>query len=488
MTRADERALLIIDGEVAQARLVSAIAARAGWRSRIAGHVDAALALLAEPQEPPFAAIIVDTTEPGREGVTTIELLREHAPHLPVLLLTAQNSVANAVSAMRAGAVDFLVKPLSPHRLLTALEAATGTADGELRPMAEKLAHPLPFDEIVGSAPDFRTALAIAAKAARARVPVLIEGESGVGKEVVGQAIHAASSRAKRPLIIVNCSAVPHNLVDSELFGHERGAFTGAFDRHIGKIQQAEGGTIVLDEVCELPLDAQVKLLRFIQTGEIQPLGGRGSTEVDVRVIAATNRNLLEEVAAGRFREDLYYRLAVVQFTIPPLRERVGDLPALSRHLLGRIAQQPGMRSLGITDEALSLLMSYRWPGNVRQLQNALFRAAVLCDGTALTAADFPEIAARSGDADADDDRALVRLEPGAVGRAGDHALPVERAFASARRDRGGRDPPCYRPLPGPHERSRPPPRHWSLHAVPQAWRAGHGQRGVARNSTLRSA
>ena len=227
-------------------------------------------------------------------------------------------------------------------------------------------------------------------------MPVLIEGESGVGKEVIAQAIHTASSRAKRPLIAINCGALTRNLVESELFGHERGAFTGAFDRYIGKFQQADGGTLFLDEVGELPLEAQVKLLRVLETGEVQPIGGRAIGDVDVRVIAATNRTLLDEVAAGRFREDLYYRLAVVQLTLPPLRERTGDIPALARHLLGRVAQQPGIGSLGITDEALSLLMSYRWPGNVRQLQNALFRAAVLCEGSALTTADFPEIARES--------------------------------------------------------------------------------------------
>jgi DNA-binding NtrC family response regulator len=227
-------------------------------------------------------------------------------------------------------------------------------------------------------------------------VPLLIEGESGVGKEVVAQAVHAASQRAKRPLVIVNCGAIPANLVESELFGHERGAFTGAFDRRVGHFDNADGGTLFLDEIGELPLEAQVKLLRVLQSGEIHPVGARGTRQVDVRVIAATNRTLLDEVAAGRFREDLYYRLAVVQVTIPPLRQRAADIPALARHLLTRIAAQPGMRGLGITDAALAMLIGFPWPGNVRQLQNALFRAAVLCDGDALTPADFPQIAQES--------------------------------------------------------------------------------------------
>jgi DNA-binding NtrC family response regulator len=195
------------------------------------------------------------------------------------------------------------------------------------------------------------------------------------------------------PMITVNCGAIPPNLVESDLFGHERGAFTGAFDRHVGKFMSANGGTIFLDEISELPLEAQVKLLRVLQEGEIQPVGARMPSQVDVRVIAATNKRLIEEVEAGRFREDLYYRLNVVQLTIPPLRERTGDVPALARHLLDRISAQPGMRSLGVTSEAITLLMRHDWPGNVRQLHNTLFRAAVLCEGDGLTPADFPQLA-----------------------------------------------------------------------------------------------
>ena len=218
-------------------------------------------------------------------------------------------------------------------------------------------------------------ALAIAAKAARARVPVLIEGESGVGKDVIARAVHAASPRHKQAMVTVNCGAIPANLVESELFGHERGAFTGAFDRHVGKFVAADMGTIFLDEVSEMPLDAQVKLLRVLQDGEVQPIGARRPVHVDVRVIAATNKRLSEEIEAGRFREDLYYRLNVVQLTVPPLRERMGDIPALCRHLLARIAGQPGLRSLGLTDDALSLLMQHPWPGNVRALRNVVERA-----------------------------------------------------------------------------------------------------------------
>ena len=225
---------------------------------------------------------------------------------------------------------------------------------------------------------------------------MLIEGESGSGKEVIAQAIHIASPRGRKPMITVNCGAIPSNLVESVLFGHEKGAFTGAFDRHIGRFEDADGSTLFLDEVGELPLDTQVKLLRALESGEIQRIGGRSIQMVDVRVIAATNRRLADEVAMGRFREDLYYRLNVVHVGIPPLRDRSSDIPGLARHLLSRIAEQPGMHHLSITDDALEVLLRYGWPGNVRQLQNALFRAAVLCEGNALTAADFPQIAQES--------------------------------------------------------------------------------------------
>ena len=395
MTRNGQRLVLLIDDEPAQRRLVAALAARGGWRAVFATDGEMAIATLGTQDGMQLDAILLDHSAPDGDATTLIAELRERRPALPILMLTANGSVAHAVSAMRAGATDFLVKPLAPDRVLAALEAAiAGTAAGELRPLTEKIPALLAFDEIVGSSPDFRAALAIAAKAARARVAVLVEGESGVGKAVVAEAIHAASPRAKKPMITVNCAAMPANLIESELFGHEEGAFTGAFERKIGRFHDADGGTLFLDEIGEMPLEAQAKLLHLLHTGEVQPIGARHARDVDVRVIAATNQRLLDEVEAGRFREDLSYRLNAVQVTIPPLRERTGDIPALARHLLARIAEQPGLRPLGITDAALKLLVHYDWPGNVRQLQNALFRAAVLCEGAALTEEDFPQIAA----------------------------------------------------------------------------------------------
>lgn len=395
MPHRDGRSLLLIDDEPAQSRLIEAIAARAGWRVIRATDLEEAMGVLAGPRAQVIDVVLIDQWSADDQGTEIIRELRTSFTHLPVMILTAQNSIDHAVEAMRAGATDFLIKPIAPDRLLIALEALRDAANrkGELRPLSEKIAYPLAFDEIVGSAPEFRAALAIAAKAARARVPVLIEGESGTGKEVIAQAIHAASPRGKRPMFIVNCGAIPTNLVESELFGHEKGAFTGAFERQVGRFAHAEGSTLFLDEVGELPLDAQVKLLRVLQSGEIQPLGSRNVQHVDVRVIAATNRNLAEDITEGRFREDLYYRLNVVPVHIPPLRQRAGDISALARHLLVRIGQQPGMRRISITEEAIQLLSSFDWPGNVRQLHNALFRAAILCEGDSLTPDDFPQIA-----------------------------------------------------------------------------------------------
>jgi DNA-binding NtrC family response regulator len=395
MTRNGQRMVMLIDNEPAQRRLVAALASRAGWRTVFADDGEMAIAQLGTQDGMQLDAVILDHANPATDAGAIIAELHARRPALPVLMLTAHESVEGAVHAMRAGATDFLVKPLAPERLVRALEAAVAsTTSGELRPLTEKISAPLGFDEIVGSAPQFRAALAIAAKAARSRAPVLIEGESGVGKEVVAEAIHAASPRNRKPMVTVHCGAIPANLIESELFGHEKGAFTGAFERKIGKLIDADGGTIFLDDVGEMPLEAQMKLVELLQSGDVLPIGGRHPREVDVRVIAATSRKLTEAVEAGTFREDLYFRLNVVPVAIPPLRERGEDIPALARHLLARITRAPGLRPIGITDEALRLLGGYDWPGNVRQLSNALFRAAVLCEGAALTAQDFPQVAA----------------------------------------------------------------------------------------------
>ena len=397
MPRDTIRSLLLIGDEPGQRRLVTAIAARGGWRTAVAADASGGCAQIAAAGANPIDAVLIDQ-ETVADSPALVADLRARHPALALHTLTTLDGLAVAIEAMRAGATDYLVKPVAPDRLLGALDAASSRAGGtgELRPMAEKLWQPLTIEEIVGEAPGFQAAITIAAKAARARVPVLIEGERGSGREMIAEAIHAASPRAQRPLVVVDCGAVPANVIESELFGHERGAFAGAFDSRAGRMVEADGGTILLDDIGALPTETQARLLACIDANRIWPLGSRVGREVDVRVIAASRVPLAEEVAAGRFREDLLYRLAGVFVAIPPLRDRLDDLPALVRHLLARIAQQPGLREIDITSEALELLAGYDWPGNVRQLQNALFRAAVLSDADALTVADFPQIAQES--------------------------------------------------------------------------------------------
>ncbi len=387
---------MLVDDEPAQVRLVSAIASRAGWRTISARDAETAIAMLGTQEGMMLDAIILDQWVPGADTPALIAELKSRRPALPILLLTSIGSPDAAIAAMRAGATDYMVKPVGSERLIAALSLAADRAKdfGELQPLTEKLTQPLGFDEIIGSAPPFRAALAVAAKSARSRAPILIEGESGTGKEVFADAIQAASPRARLPYLNVDCSAVSGNLLNSVLFGHEKNAFTGAFDRQVGLLQQADGGTLFIDSVEKLPHDTQKRLVRLLTEGEVQPLGCSHSYRIDVRIIAAADSSLRELVANGTVREDLYYRLNVVQITIPPLRERLGDIGPLARHFLSRFSAQPGLRSLGLTGEALTLLRSYAWPGNVRQLQSVLFRAAVMCDGDALTSEEFPQIAA----------------------------------------------------------------------------------------------
>ncbi|MEE9433079.1 MAG: sigma-54 dependent transcriptional regulator [Sphingorhabdus sp.] len=400
MSEQDTRLLMLVDDEPAQCRLVSAIAGRAGWRTVFARDAETAIAMLGTQDGMMLDAILLDQWVPGSDSAQLISELKSRRPALPILLMTAMGSNESAIAAMRAGACDYIIKPVAAERLIAALSLATDNSKdfGELQPLTEKISQALEFEEIVGAAPAFRTALAIAAKAARSKAPIFIEGGPGVGKEVVADAIHAASPRTKLPYLKVNCGAIAPNLLDSVLFGHEKNAFTGAFDRRVGILQQAEGGTVFLDEVDQLPQETQVRLVRLLTEHEIQPLGCGHSYRIDIRLITACNGDLSAKLASGEFREDLFYRLNIVQLTIPPLRERTSDIPALARHFLGRMANQPGLRSLGITDEALNLLRGYEWPGNVRQLQSALFRAAVLCDRDALTPEEFPQIAAAVGD------------------------------------------------------------------------------------------
>lgn len=401
MAEPEDRLLMLIDDEPAQCRLITALAAREGWRTIIARDSETAIATLGTRQGMQLGAIILDQWVPGDDACALIAELKARRPALPILMLTTSSSPLLAVEAMRAGATDYLIKPVAPDRLLQALRSAT-TREApavELQPLTEKIGAALDFDSMIGAAPSFRAALAVAAKAARTQGTVLIEGETGSGKEMLVRAMHAASPRAKTPLRIVNAGGIPGNQIESVLFGHEKGAFPGAFERQAGALQHADGGTLVIDEIDRLNPHVQERLLQFLERGDVQPIGARHRFRVDVRLIACSNSSLRELQHVGLFRPDLVDVLSTVLVSLPPLRERSGDIPALTRHFLARIGEQPGLRHLGITDGALALLSAYDWPGNVRQLQATLFRAAVFCDNEALTAQDFPNLSMMVGEA-----------------------------------------------------------------------------------------
>jgi DNA-binding NtrC family response regulator len=301
------------------------------------------------------------------------------------------------VTAMRAGAVDFAVKPVGAERLMVSLRNAMAAhaLAGEITRLKRSRAGTLTFRDIITRSDKMRAVLRTAEKTANSTIPVLIEGESGVGKELIARAIHGSGDRRAKPFVAVNCGALPENLVESILFGHEKGAFTGATERHEGKFLEASGGTLFLDEIGELPPAAQVKLLRAVQDGKVEPVGGKKPLAINVRIVSATNRNLLQDVQSGRFREDLFYRLHVFPITVPPLRERIADIPELTRHFLARFAAEEGKRIRSISAATLRLLAAYRWPGNVRQLENTIFRAVVLAETGDLTPEEFPQIAAQ---------------------------------------------------------------------------------------------
>src|SRR5689334_2075034 len=386
------RSLLLLDANADERRLIAAIASRAGWSVVGAADGEQAVALLQGPHGREVRAAIFGSWD-AASGPQLIDALREHRPDLPVIVLSHGDSVSVAVEAMRAGASDFLVRPVAPERLLEALavNADRRRAAGELAPVSEKFAPSLELEQLVGAAPEFRAALAVAAKSARNRLPVLIVGEPGTGKETLARAIHGASLRAKGPLLTLDCKAVAANIIDSELFGHEKGAFPGAFTAKTGKLVQADGGTLVLDEIGLLPAETQELLDRVLATGEVRPVGLNGSYSVDVRVIATSSRPLSDD-----FHPGLAERIGSTTVNLPSLRDRSGDIPALSRHLLQRLAEQTGLRTLSIGNDALAVLMRYGWPGNVRQLAGVLFRAALQCDDNSLTAQHFPHIAIQS--------------------------------------------------------------------------------------------
>jgi DNA-binding NtrC family response regulator len=389
--------VLIVDDDPVQRRLLDAMIQRFGYRTMVVESGDAAVKLMVGPDAPRVDGVVLDLVMPDLDGLGVLARLREADIHIPVIVQTAHGGIDNVVSAMRAGATDFVVKPASAERLQVSLRNAltTKALAGELQRLKRRREGTLTIADVVTRSPAMQPVLKAAEKAAGSAIPVLIEGESGVGKELVARAIHGTGSRRAKPFVAVNCGALPENLVESILFGHEKGAFTGATERHTGKFVEADGGTLFLDEVGELPGPAQVKLLRALQEGEVEPVGGRKSVKVDVRIISATNRDLISDVKAGRFREDLFYRLHVFPISVPPLRLRRDDIPELARHFLMRIAAEEGKRIRAISPSGLALLAAHHWPGNVRQLENAVFRAVVLADGEEIGIDEFPQVAAQ---------------------------------------------------------------------------------------------
>ncbi|MDE2183922.1 MAG: sigma-54-dependent Fis family transcriptional regulator [Alphaproteobacteria bacterium] len=391
--------ILIVDDDPVQRRLLEAAISRSGMTVVTAPGGGPALDLVNGPRGDQLALMLLDLIMPDMDGLEVLKRLRVSHPDMPVIVLTAKGGIDSAVEAMRAGASDFLVKPASPERIAVSIrnQLKIGTLSGEVTRLKKKSENRLLFEDLVADSDAMRQVFRLGFRAAQSTIPILIEGESGVGKELIARAIQGSSDRVGKPFVAVNCGAIPENLIESILFGHEKGSFTGASERHLGKFQEADGGTLFLDEIGELRLDMQVKLLRALQEGEVDPVGAKRPVKVDVRIISATNRDLSELTREGHFREDLFYRLNVFPIFVPPLRERRADVPALARHFIARFTAEEHKAVAGLTPEAADLLEKYSWPGNVRQLENTIFRAVVLCDGSLLDVCDFPQIATAMG-------------------------------------------------------------------------------------------
>ncbi len=427
--------ILVVDDDPVQRRLLETAITRSGMQVVTAPGCQPALDLIGGPRGDQITLVMLDLVMPDMGGLDVLAKLRPTNPDLPVIVLTAKGGIDSAVEAMRAGANDFLVKPASPERIAVSIrnQLKIGTLSGEVKQLKKKADNKLTIDDLVATSPEMKQVFRLGTRAAQSDIPVLIEGESGAGKELIARAIQGTSGRSGKPFVTVNCGAIPENLIESILFGHEKGSFTGASDKHLGKFQEAYGGTLFLDEIGELRLDMQVKLLRALQEGEVDPVGSKRPVKVNVRIVAATNRDLGQMAKEGTFREDLYYRLNVFPVMVPALRERTGDIAPLARHFIERFAAEENKPVSGLTPQASQLLEQFNWPGNVRQLENTIFRAVVLCDGSLLDVCDFPQIAAALGV------DTLVRQTvpaPAAPGYA--PALPTGSAYALSATDGAG--------------------------------------------------
>lgn len=384
----DPRTILVVDDDPSNRSSVEKILLREGYRILLAPDGSEALALL---RRETVALILTDFKMPGMSGLELLRAARTLQPELEVILMTAYGTVEAAVEAMKDGAYDFISKPFKRIELLRSVQKALEkqALSAENRRLREQLEHPTAHG-IIGSSEAMRSVLELVSQVAPSTASVLIEGESGTGKELVAQAIHDLSTRRQKRFIKLNCGALPEALLESELFGYEPGAFTGAQGKKEGRFELANGGSLFLDEVSELAPASQVKLLRVLQEGEFERLGGTRTLQVDVRLVAATNRDLEAEVQARRFREDLFYRLNVIRIHLPPLRERTEDIPLLVNHFLTRYCHKNSRPQRELSPEALECLLAWRWPGNVRELENTLERAVVLSRGTVIGVEELP--------------------------------------------------------------------------------------------------
>ena len=427
--------VLVVEDEANQRDMLAALLARSGYEVVCAEDGSAALSRLEAER---FDVVLSDQRMAGVDGLALLARLREHEPELPVVLMTAYGSVAEAVEAMRRGAADYLTKPFQREELLLVLERVLRRRhlEGEVSSLRGALRGRYRLGGLIGASPAMQEVFSLIERVAAADVPVVLRGESGTGKELVARALHAASRRAQGPFVALNCAAVPESLLESEFFGHEKGAFTGAVASHKGRFEQAHGGTLFLDEIGAMRVDLQAKLLRVLQEREVQRLGATAPTRVDVRLLAATCEDLEDAIRRKSFRQDLYYRLSVVPIHLPALRDRPEDIPVLVEHLLQAAAKKFGREPMGMAPEVLDRLEIHAWPGNVRELENTIDRMVLLAGSRRLELGDLPP-ALRAGPAAAEGGAGLV-LPPGGVNLA---ALERDLIVQALRRSRGALGP-----------------------------------------------
>ncbi|MDQ2900535.1 MAG: sigma-54 dependent transcriptional regulator [Acidobacteriota bacterium] len=404
--------ILIVEDEEKLRRVIELHLASEGYEVEKAASAEEALSMMDRAD-----LILTDLRLPKMNGLELLALVRRQNSRAPVIVMTAYGTVETAVEAMKTGAVDFLLKPFSLDHLSAVVRKALEVRNlrDENRQLREELGKRYTFDNIVGRSAPMQDIFATVMRVAPTRATVLLAGESGVGKDMIARAIHFHSPRRDRPLVKINCTALPENLMESELFGYEKGAFTGANVSKPGKFEQADTGTVFLDEIGDVPASVQVKLLRVLQERELERLGSNKTKHIDVRVIAATNQDLRAALEQGTFREDLYYRLNVVPIEIPPLRERKQDIPFLAEHFVQKLAADSGSLVEKITQPAIDKLLTYHWPGNVRELENVIERSLVMCTGPELDAADIkldiPRARQASGDLSLPDGMSLDQYE-----------------------------------------------------------------------------